>query len=121
MLTKGDILDNVKLRHEDVDVPEWGGTVRIQEMTAGAYDRYQSSLYTVKGKEVKSDLTHMATAYVQACLINEDGSLMFELKEIKELPAEIIKRLYDVAQRVNGEGEEGQAEIEKNSEGGQAE
>lgn len=117
MLNKADVL-KVKLRFEDVDVPEWGGVVRVQEMTAGAYDRYQRSLYKVKGGKIEQDFSDMTTAYVQACLVNEDGSAMFSLDEVKQLSAKPIMKLYEIAQRLNGEGE-AKAEIEKNSEGGQ--
>jgi len=118
MLTKSEIQKAAKLKHEDLDVIEWGGKVRISEMTAGAYDTYQRSLYKVKGGKVEQDLTDMVTAYIQACMIDANGSPMFTLSEIKKLPAKPITRLYEAAQRINGDNVEGKAEIEKNSEGG---
>jgi hypothetical protein len=120
MLTKKDILSKVELRYEDVQVDEWGGEVRISEMTAGAYDRYQRSLYKVKGAKIEQDLTDMTSSFVSACIVDEEGGLMFTLDEVKKLPAKVISRLYDVAQRVNGEGA-GRDELAKNSGGGQDE
>jgi hypothetical protein len=119
MLTKDDVLKAVKLRHEDVQVDEWGGTVRVSEMTAGAYDRYQRSLYRVKGTKIEQDLSDMTTSYLQACLVNEDGTPMFSLDEIKSLPAKPIVMLYDKAQEVNGDNKKAKDEIAKNSVGGQ--
>jgi hypothetical protein len=118
MLTKAEILKAAKLRHEDVEVKEWGGTVRISEMTAGAYDKYQRSLYKVKGSKVEQDLTDMTTSYLQACIVDDDGNPLFTLDEIKQLPAKPITRLYDIAQKVNGDNVESKEEIAKNSEGG---
>ena len=40
LLTREAILGAAPLRHEDVSVPEWGGVVRVSEMSGAARDTW---------------------------------------------------------------------------------
>ncbi|MBI0320545.1 hypothetical protein JBF12_47905, partial [Streptomyces javensis] len=45
LLGKQQILDAQDRRHEDVAVPEWGGSVRVAMMSARDRDRWEQETY----------------------------------------------------------------------------
>ena len=50
LLNKEQILNADDLTFEDVEVPEWGGTVRIRCLESTERDEFEQSLLDAKGK-----------------------------------------------------------------------
>lgn len=114
MLSKDDILNADDRPIVDVDVPEWGGSVKLRAMSAAQRDQYEQAMYeSSKGKT----LDNVRAALVAYCLVDDEGKSMFTPKEVKELGekgAAAISRLFDVAQQLNRMTDESIEELKGN-------
>ena len=103
-LTKEEILAAKDTKYEDIDVPEWGGKVRIKCMTGSERDAYEASLYELKGTEVKLNREDMRAKLLARVLVNGQGKRLFadgEIKALGEKSAHALERIYMAAQRLN--------------------
>jgi len=122
LLTKQEILAAQDLRTEDVEVPEWGGTVRVRTLTGAERDAFEASLTTVdkQGRRVPH-LVNLRARLVAACLVDETGGRLFEPNEVALLGAKsaaALDRVFSVCQRLNGFTAADVEEMEKNSASG---
>lgn len=106
LLGREQILAANDLPVEDVPVPEWKGEVRLRGLTGAELDEYQASLVvqTSNGQQ-KANLRNATAKLVARCAINEDGSLLFEPKDLLKLSSKsavALQRLFAVAQKLNG-------------------
>lgn len=98
-------LGSLALKTEDVAVPEWGGTVRVQEMTGTQRDAYGRSMIGPDGKANFSDST---ARLVAASVVGDDGKPLFTTEDVVLLGqsgASALGRVYEAAVRVNGMGD----------------
>ena len=105
LLTKSQILAADDLKTTDVDVPEWGGTVRIKGMTGAERDAFEETLFTGEGTNRKTNLTNMRARLVAVTIIGEDGNRLFSDAEVGDLAkksAAALSRCFEAAQRLNG-------------------
>lgn len=58
LLSKSAILCANDLQTEDVEVPEWGGAVRVRSFTGRERDAFEASMVRGEGKDRKVDLTN---------------------------------------------------------------
>ena len=61
LLSKTAILTANDLQTEDVEVPEWGGAVRVRSFTGRERDAFEASMVRGEGKDRKVDLTNMVS------------------------------------------------------------
>ncbi len=119
ILKRDDIMKIQDLTFEEVDVPEWGGSVRIKMMTGSERDAYEASLYELKGQEVKMNRDDVRAKLLVKCLVDENNERLFTDAEIKMLgkkSAKVLDKLFTVAQRLNAMTDEDVKKLEKNSE-----
>lgn len=101
-----DSADDIKSR--DVPCPEWGGDVRVRGMTGAQRSEMEATMIAAKGQkfEVRAEaLKTLRERTVAACLVDADGNRLYGDKEISALgrkSAEVIQRLFDVAQELSG-------------------
>lgn len=107
-LGKKEILSAADARYEDVDVPEWGGTVRVKAMSGRKKDAFEASVTTVRrnGNKVLQlpNLENVRAKLLARCLVDEDGALIFGEDDIAELGSKssaALDRVVDVAKRLN--------------------
>ncbi len=120
-LTKEQILSAKDIRYVDVDVPEWGGTVRVKMMTGTERDAYEASLYDVRaGADGKSDIRFnredMRCKLLARVIVDDQGRRLFADAEIRTLgqkSAAAIERAYKAAQTLNALDDESAAAAEK--------
>jgi len=101
LLSKEDIL-NQPLATEDVDVPEWGGIVRVRELTAK--ERLELGRSFRQSDEAGQLATYTSLA-VGMALVDETGDRLFDNEEMNKLlesSGVVINRLYDVVSRLSG-------------------
>ncbi len=113
LLNRDQILGAADRRHVEVDVPEWGGRVRLIEMTAAQRDAYHSQMY--KAKEA-GEVMHVRAAYLCRCIVDEKNQPMFAASDIEDLGAkshQVLDRIFDAATKLNEHTEEAQAELPK--------
>ena len=103
-LTKSEILAAQDLATEEVEVPEWGGTVTVRTFTGDVRDSFEQSLLGPDGKP-RSSLAGVRARLVALTVVDEKGERLFTDDEVTALGAKSAKaldRVFTVAQRMNG-------------------
>ena len=123
LLNFDDIIDAQDRIFEDVDVSEWGGTVRIAVMSGKDRDAWEMSMM----KEDSAAKTGFSLNFsglgranlVSLCLVDENMERVFTTKDrvesLSKKSGAVLDHLYEVAQRINGITDEDIDELEKNS------
>lgn len=109
--------------HEDVEVPEWGGTVRVVGLTGADRDAYEATFVDAKGKPAVQRLRNIRAKLVVKCLVDADGNRLFtddKAKALGEKNGAVIDRLFDVARRLSGIGQDAVKEGKDSSENDQS-
>ena len=120
LLSKTAILTAQDLQTEDVEVPEWGGAVRVRSFTGRERDAFESSMVRGEGRDRKVDLTNMRARLVGLTVIDETGQRLFTDEEVDLLGAKsgaALDRVFAVAQKLNGLSGADVEELSKNSSG----
>ena len=120
LLSKTAILAAQDLQTEDVEVPEWGGAVRVRSFTGRERDAFEASMVRGDGKDRKVDLTNMRARLVGLTVIDETGQRLFTDEEVDLLGAKsgaALDRVFAVAQKLNGLSGADVEELSKNSSG----
>jgi len=127
-LTKEEILAQTNLAVEELDIPEWGGTVWVRELTAAKRDGYEASLLVakrVKGRmQMEPALANAKAKMVVKCLVDADGNRLFQDTDINalgQLSSAALNRIVETAQRLSGMSEEDLEELGANFDNGQSE
>lgn len=124
LLNFDDILAKQDKDFEDVEVPEWGGMVRIAAMSGTDRDRWELSMMQAddkseRGFKMNFD-AYSRVRLVALCLVDDDFQRVFvtdeQVKVLGQKSGAVMDRLYGVAQRVNGLSDEDIEDLEKNSE-----
>jgi len=117
LLSKQQILGMDDLPHEDIEVPEWGGTVRVRVMTGVERDAWETSIYQNKGDDVQVNQENFRASLVARCLSDESGAILFSTEEIKQLGTKssiALDRIFTVARRLNAISKADKDELTKN-------
>ena len=120
LLSKTAILTANDLQTEDIEVPEWGGAVRVRSFTGRERDAFESSMVRGDGRDRKVDLTNMRARLVGLTVIDETGQRLFTDEEVDLLGAKsgaALDRVFAVAQKLNGLSGADVEELSKNSSG----
>lgn len=113
ILTKEAILGAQDHKTEYVDVPEWGGIVRVKTMSGRERDAFEASLIGEKDSERRME--NMRARMLAWCIVDENNRRMFSIDEADDLgqkSAAALDRVVAVARRINGMSKD---ESEKNS------
>lgn len=103
LLGKAAILEADDLAHEDVPVPEWGGTVRVRGLNGRERDSYEMRM-AVAHKNGETDVDIRASL-VGRCMVDENGDRLFTDKELPQLARKsgaVLDRVFDVVARLSG-------------------
>ena len=119
LLSKSSILSINDLKHEDVHVPAWGGTVRVRTMTGQERDEFRNAISTEEGGV---PVGKFAAALLVATLTDEAGARLFsadDMDSLRKKSAASLDAPAGVAMRLNGLGGQAVEEAVKNSEADQ--
>lgn len=111
-LTKEQIIQAQDLKTEVVDVPEWGGQVRVRTITAKERDAFETQLASEKG-----GLENIRAKFVAATLIDEKGKLLFDEMQISQLgnkSGAAVDKVFAIGQKLAGLGAKDVEELTKN-------
>lgn len=114
LLTADQILAADDLPTEDVDVPEWKGTVRIRTLSGKERDAFEASIVQQKGRSTKANLENLRARLVAKCAIGEDGKRLFSDSAAVALgtkSAAALERVYEAARKLNRMSEEDVEEL----------
>ncbi len=115
LLNKAAILGAEDLKHEDVLVAAWGGTVRVRMMTGAERDEFRAAIANDDGKPAPGKVS--AALLVSTC-VDENGARLFsadDMDALQEKSAPALDVLAEVAMRLNGLGGAAVSDAAKNS------
>ena len=114
-LSRDDILKAADNEPEEVDVPEWGGSVLVRGMTGRERDAFEVSMLTPgRGGRRQVDPANVRAKLVARCCVDDDGNRLFTDADVAELggkSAAAVDRVYEVAARLSGMGAGDQEEL----------
>jgi Phage tail assembly chaperone len=128
LLTKDQIKQADKKKFVDVPVKEWGGEVRLQEMSASERDLWESENVTTVISDSDDDgqqkvtskwnPKHVRARLVVRCMVDADGRRMYsddEVAVVGSLSASTVEKLFKAANKLNAITAKDIEELEKNS------
>lgn len=116
LLSKEAIFAQRDIKYEDVEVPEWGGAVRLRSLTGEERDDYEASMVRQVGNKAKANLRNMRAKLVALSAVNEDGSPLFDPADLMRLGqrnSAALDRLFEACQRLSGLSEDDVKELEE--------
>ena len=114
LLNRESILQADDLPKELVDVPEWGGSVYVRSLTGAERDRFESSMIKQRGKNQQMNLDNIRAKLAVLTVCDEEGKRIFSSADIDELSkksAAALDRIFAVARRLSGLGEDDVKEL----------
>ncbi len=105
-LSADQILGADDLSYEDVEVPEWGGTVRVRELPGTERDKFESQFVGKDGASIRAEgLEGFRSRLAAAAIVDKDGKVLFrsaaETKRLGEKSAAALQRVCEVAMRLS--------------------
>jgi hypothetical protein len=114
-LSKEDILKAEDLTTEEVDVPEWGGSVLVRGMTGRERDALEVSMRDERTGQRRPDaLANIRSKIVARCVVDDEGVRLFadaDIAALGEKSAAATDRLFDVASRLSGMSDDDQEKM----------
>lgn len=106
VLGRDDILRLSDRKTEILEVPEWGGSVRIRELDAWQQSQYEQALIaTEEGEDGKVRLvsrTEGARVRLAAFgIVDDDGRPLFTEEELRGRSARAIRRIAEAVKRLS--------------------
>jgi hypothetical protein len=102
LLTKDQILNANDVKTEEVNVPEWGGSVLVTTISAAERDAFEQSITDAKGKVGGANVR---AKFAAKCVVGEDGKRLFSDAEVLALGKKsgaALNRIFEAASRLNG-------------------
>ena len=122
-LTRDQILQANDLETRSLDVPEWGGAVRVRALTGVERDALEASAIQGKGKNRDVNLTNFRAKLCARAIVDEQGKRIFEDADIAALGRKssgALSKVYNLAAELSGISDADVDELTKNSESGQS-
>lgn len=122
-LTRDAILQADDLLVGDVEVPEWGGVVRVRGLTGAERDAFESEIVELRGRKAKLNTQNFRAKLVARSVVDEDGQRLFSDRDAQLLgqkSASALQRVFEVAQRLSGLSETDVEELIGNFDEGQS-
>lgn len=114
VLNRDAILTANDLPIEEVDVPEWGGKLKVRGMTASQREAFESFMINQKSG---SNIEGVRARLVVYSVLGQDNQPMFTEEDLPALSgksAQVLDRIAEVAQRLSGLGKGAIEAAEKN-------
>jgi len=116
-LSKEAILGIKDLQVQEVEVPEWGGSVYVRGLTGAERDAFEASVVEQRGKATKVNMVNMRAKLLVLTICDKDGMPLFTHADIDELgkkSAVALQRLFDIASSLSGLSEKDAEDLVKN-------
>jgi hypothetical protein len=124
LLTRDQILHPSSFPYADVDVPDWGGAVRVRDMGAAARDRL--SQFFLDHKDADGQTANAGQFKVLVCALticDDQGQLLFSQEDVTALSVvsgRSLDLVYQAAADLNGLSAKSVEDAAKNSASPQA-
>lgn len=101
MLSRDDILRVNDIQYEELEISEWGSTVRIKSLTSRERDKIEMS--TMKDGEA-TNFVDFRARFASAVLCDNDGKNLFtdsDIPLLTEKSATALQKIMDVGMRLS--------------------
>jgi len=123
MLLNRDAILNVNdIKIQEVDVPEWGGKVLVKTLSGAERDSFEASIVTGVGVNAKMSTENIRAKLVVRSIVGEDGKRFFsdsDAEILSKKSAAALDRIFAVASKLSGVGDDEIKDMVKNSEANQ--
>lgn len=117
LLTRDQIKAAKDVAMEEVNVPEWGGSVRVKALSGAERDAFESSLTEQKGKKIRMNMQNVRARLARLTCVDEAGKAIFQASDeqwLGEKSAAALDRVFGVAMRLAGMRNEDIEELTEN-------
>ena len=121
-LNRDAILNAKDFKTEEVEVPEWGGTVLVKGLNGTERDKYEGSLYKQVGNKMVMEKENIRAKLVALSIVDEEGKTLFTTGDVQALGAKsaaALDRVFGVAQKLSKITDNDIEDLAKNSEDAQ--
>ena len=121
LLTRDQILTPRPMASEIVDVPEWGGRVRVIALSSRQRDAFEKSLLVKDGKKQVVSYDNVKAKLLAQAIVDSQGKPIFsngDIEALGEQGGDVVSRVYGVASRLSGLTDDDVEELVKNSAAG---
>ncbi len=113
LLTKEQILGADDLKNDTVEVPEWGGAVKVRSMSGAEAEKYSETV----SEEGRSGVANIALL-ISMCAVDGENKPLFpdeeDLKALAEKDINVLNAVATACMKVNGfDQEEVAADLKK--------
>lgn len=117
-LSRESILDVSDIQVEELEIPEWGGTVLVREMTTAEVEHFALKTQGAQGQLDTTKMAGVRAEVVAWCVVDEDGNALFKKSDVNELQKKsnrAIDKVFNKALELTGlqPPEESEAEPKK--------
>lgn len=116
-LTRDEILQKNDTTTVEVDIPEWGGAVRVRSLTLLEQAKLADLNTQTAQKGMEERVKKAQLQLIIFCVVDENGGQMFSKDDIDSLAGKnpgAIKRIQDAVLKISAITPEAQGEAEKN-------
>ncbi len=118
ILTKDQLLGATAPAQETVNITALGGDVIVRGMTGKERDAFEASLVEGRGKKRDVNTKNLRAKLVAYCCVNEKGERLFtdaDADRLGDVRADVLDKLFSVAQKLSGITEEDADDLGKPS------
>lgn len=118
VLTRDLILSQKKLKMQEVEVPEWEGSVFVRELSGQERDEFEEGVYLQKGDKTTTNFKNFRARLVVVSTCDAEGNRLFtpdDVEEVGRTSAAALERIYKVAEMLSGFRKKDVDELTKNS------
>lgn len=103
------IIDANDRTYGEVDCPEWGGKVRIRNLSGTQRDAYEASLVQGRSNDRQLNLANARAKMLVLAIVDGEGRQLFTADDVRALGrknAAPIERIFDAARKLSGMSQE---------------
>jgi len=118
LLGRDAILKATDLPTEDIEVPEWGGTVRVRGLTGEGRDEYEASTFVMRDGQAFPDTANTRAKLCARCIVDEAGEPLFTQQDVHalgQLSGRALNMIWERCLALSGLSEEDTKELAGNS------
>jgi len=124
VLSKDQILNAPDIVYETIDVPEWGGKIKVKSLTGDERDGWEQSIIDMRGNVAAAKLAGAQARLCALTIVDDDGKQLFTNSDVKALGAKsalALARVFEVSKRLSRLTDEDVDKVLGNSESVQSE
>lgn len=118
LLTRKQILEADDTQFEVIDVPKWGGKIRVRSLSGHDRARFEMAIKPVVAEKTSGPTPTWRELLVSCAVVDADGKLLFEPADIALLgkrDAGTLDKVVEAVMRISGISAKDAKEYEKNS------